>query len=536
MQPGTPESGNVDVLLASLRQAMFSDEVDTALNLAELLSAHIDNGMPPDAAARLQNAVGAVFLAADELERAAGVFKRAADNADLAGEPELRARIALNQGLLAAYCGFHEAGRLSCAKGRAALAAVRPRQALRGLVDIALLWLLEYEDARIEERSSHGATCLAKAAEAAEQAWREVQPSDTPPDLFLKAADALVCFLLKLPDRVARARACFDQVASRCPDATDALRYRLMRAEVELAEGHLEVAQATLLPQDGRWQRCAPWYLLRQLELLAKVRMGSGDLAGAAPVIAAQLKLMQQHARRQVLALPLLVLDARASNPVSSHDNLTYMVHDVRAPLGRIIATLRDGDPAVREAQACAVAERTLGRIDALMRYTRLDTLAPANRTVFDMGSVVDDACEELMWVAEECGVLLSREIDFKLPVFGHKDAVFRSLVNLIDNALKVSPPGNSVEVSCHVQSADALRVVVSDQGPGLPLTYQTMLLEMARAPYQGGSPLLAGGFGLRYVARVARMHGAAVDIDAKPTGCRIALTFCSRGGATRAS
>jgi two-component system sensor histidine kinase MprB len=107
-------------------------------------------------------------------------------------------------------------------------------------------------------------------------------------------------------------------------------------------------------------------------------------------------------------------------------------------------------------------------------------------------------------------------------PCLVHVDpaGVDHAVCNLIDNAIKWSPPGGVV----HVAVADG-RVSVSDRGPGIPPEDLPHIFErFYRAPTARGMP--GAGLGLAIVARVAQTNNATPSVRTGGDGSTFILTF----------
>jgi signal transduction histidine kinase len=91
-------------------------------------------------------------------------------------------------------------------------------------------------------------------------------------------------------------------------------------------------------------------------------------------------------------------------------------------------------------------------------------------------------------------------------------------LVNLLDNALKFSPPGAAVELTLTEQSDGGVSVSVTDHGPGAPPEQRARLFErfsQARtAGFQGGL-----GLGLYLSKHVVERHGGIIEAHFPPAG-----------------
>jgi two-component system phosphate regulon sensor histidine kinase PhoR len=119
-------------------------------------------------------------------------------------------------------------------------------------------------------------------------------------------------------------------------------------------------------------------------------------------------------------------------------------------------------------------------------------------------------------------------------PLHVHADAdrIRQVLVNLLDNALRYSPPGETVTVSVGQDSIlphpSYVTVSVQDRGPGIPLAEQARVFERfyradkSRARKDGGA-----GLGLSIAQTLVEAHGGHITLESSPgqgTTVRFAL------------
>lgn len=101
----------------------------------------------------------------------------------------------------------------------------------------------------------------------------------------------------------------------------------------------------------------------------------------------------------------------------------------------------------------------------------------------------------------------------------GNRQLLHRALFNLVENAVKYSPTGGTVEVSAR-QTGGLIQIQVTDQGPGIPEECRQQIFEpffrvdRARSRRQGGT-----GLGLALVRAIAQFHGGSVRAEPGPNG-----------------
>lgn len=208
------------------------------------------------------------------------------------------------------------------------------------------------------------------------------------------------------------------------------------------------------------------------------------------------------------------------------------IAHELRTPLARIRADLEEldgaGDAATREAliaQANESAARLQSTFDALLRIARIEAgrHALAADSV-NLSALVADAAELYAPAAEAEGLRLDIAVEPGIRVWGDRDLLFQAVANLIDNAVKYTPPGGSVRVALTREGAGA-RIGVADDGPGVGADDLPRITErFFRAPAQAAA---AGqGLGLALVDAVARCHHAELTFQNANPGLAATLSL----------
>ena len=211
------------------------------------------------------------------------------------------------------------------------------------------------------------------------------------------------------------------------------------------------------------------------------------------------------------------------------------VAHDLRTPMTRLRTRLersRDRAASVeefREAidQGLAWIDQTLAMVDAVLRIGEIEH--GRRRAAFaavDLASIVAEVAEFHEPVAEEKGVALCLLAPDVVPVVeGDRDLLFEALSNLVDNAVKFTPPGGEVRIGLS-RDEGATTVAVQDTGPGIPERERAQVFgRFHRTEPARSSP--GNGLGLSLVAAVAKLHGLTVDLGGGPTGgCRVAMIW----------
>jgi two-component system sensor histidine kinase KdpD len=204
---------------------------------------------------------------------------------------------------------------------------------------------------------------------------------------------------------------------------------------------------------------------------------------------------------------------------------LASVSHDLRTPLTTIRALAQDiqTDGSRARSHAGVIVEQAdrLGKLVAdVLDLSRLRAGA------FTMNPEANTA-EDLLGAAvrQFSGVpgahRIETVIDYTRPaLLGTFDFVqsLRVLTNLIENALRCSPPSTAVTVSV-TETGSNLSFQVADRGPGVPVSEQQQIFEPFYRP--NGSPADAGaaGLGLSIARRLAESQGGRVFYADRPGG-----------------
>ncbi len=212
---------------------------------------------------------------------------------------------------------------------------------------------------------------------------------------------------------------------------------------------------------------------------------------------------------------------------------ISSVSHELRTPLTAIKGWSETLQAAPADAQLTAQglavigkeAQRLYGLVEELLDFSRmesghiklrqepLDVLAELEEAVFLYGDR-----------AEKAGVRLQYcEGEHLPPVMGDGDRLKQVFVNLLDNAVKYSRPGDRIRVEAAAVPG-AVQVVISDTGVGIAAEE---LPRIRQKFYQVDPNAPGSGLGLSLVDEIVRLHGGTVDMDSEPgVGTTVTVTL----------
>jgi two-component system, OmpR family, sensor histidine kinase KdpD len=218
---------------------------------------------------------------------------------------------------------------------------------------------------------------------------------------------------------------------------------------------------------------------------------------------------------------------------------LDAMAHELKTPLTSVMAAtsalLADPDQPNR-AEMLRIAGEEASRLNRLIEDSL--EMASLDSTEIRLHPEYADACE----IVRDVIASMRHQIDGR-PIEVRCDEklagglldphlIKLALRQVLDNALKYSPPGTPVRVN--VLNGDGRIVVeIIDHGPGIPDGEQSRVFDRL---YRGGSPAVRQvpgmGLGLSIAQNIVRAHGGEIAVDSQPeqTAFRVSLPV-SRDG-----
>ncbi|MCL4532318.1 MAG: heavy metal sensor histidine kinase [Actinobacteria bacterium] len=200
--------------------------------------------------------------------------------------------------------------------------------------------------------------------------------------------------------------------------------------------------------------------------------------------------------------------------------------HELRTPLSVIASQVDVTLERPRSAREYQEALRVVGHevdrmrrlVSELLALARADSgQAGLEQEALALDELAEAVTSELQALADARGVRLGLGRVEPTVVLGDESRLMQLLSNLIDNAIKYTPPGGKVTVSVECRDG-SMALAVSDTGIGIPSEHLPHLLERfyrvdkARSRSEGGT-----GLGLAICDWIARAHGGRIEVASNP-------------------
>lgn len=199
--------------------------------------------------------------------------------------------------------------------------------------------------------------------------------------------------------------------------------------------------------------------------------------------------------------------------------------HELRSPITSIqgfIEAIVDGKNPDETPKYLAIIQKETHRIarlvNELLVISRYDAeVEPFNMETFPVQNVIKRAINSLQPQASEKNFEIRTAIAQELPAgFGDEDKIEQVIHNLLENAIRYSPPSSGVLITANYQNSYII-VEVTDSGAGIPeaelprIWERFYRLDKARSRDQGGT-----GLGLAIVKEIIRKHGGKIAVESE--------------------
>ncbi len=251
--------------------------------------------------------------------------------------------------------------------------------------------------------------------------------------------------------------------------------------------------------------------------------------------------------RNNLIGRLLVLRDMTEQKQLSDYrEEITNLVvHDLRSPLGALISGLSMVEQNISSEEdrialqpllniSTTGAYNLLNQVDSLLDIARWEVAGiPLQRSSAALQDVIANAVQTLVLGLQVASVTLRVETpDTPLVVRIDAELIRRVLVNLIDNAMRYTPPGGDILVLArqHPENPQKVLVSIADSGPGIPEAEHASVFlrfkQISSSVVQRGTK--GSGLGLYFCKLVVEAHGEQIRVesDCPLSGACITLTL----------
>ncbi|WP_298438926.1 ATP-binding protein [Geobacter sp.] len=230
-----------------------------------------------------------------------------------------------------------------------------------------------------------------------------------------------------------------------------------------------------------------------------------------------------------------LLLEKLASAIEAQKRFVADAAHELRTPLAAVGLQVRVLERSAGNAERTEALERLKEGIDRaarlvgqLLALARIEPEAPPLFSNVALTELTEEIVAERARIAMEKGVDLGMTESDAVTVTGEEEALRAMIGNLVDNAVRYTPPGGTVDVAVRRGEHEAVIEVV-DTGPGIPAVDRERVFDRF---FRRGENTTGSGLGLAIVKSAVERHGGSITLtDAdEGKGLKVSVTLpCSR-------
>jgi signal transduction histidine kinase len=250
---------------------------------------------------------------------------------------------------------------------------------------------------------------------------------------------------------------------------------------------------------------------LRELSIAAS-RIGQAVARGQSPAPLSEDGLVREFA--DVAAAMNVVLARLSQSLHSQRQFIADAAHELRTPLAILLLEVARLPPDARRDRLKDDLKNLGNLVNELLRFAQAEELLAEKLEPVDVAAIAQKVSGEAAVVA----INRQQLIELNRPpspvvTAGNSTLIEIAVRNLVDNALKYSPPHTTITV--YVEEGPT--VIVDDCGPGIPTSLRdTVFQRFWRADPHAGN---GAGVGLALVRRIAELHNGRVWLEERATG-----------------
>lgn len=197
-------------------------------------------------------------------------------------------------------------------------------------------------------------------------------------------------------------------------------------------------------------------------------------------------------------------------------DTLSFISHDIRAPLGAAIMLLNDEDSNKHLPRIARMLNKSLGMADDFLQSSRAEMADVAKFQDLDLVSLLQQAVDDVYAAARVRSIKFEISlVEAGLWLKGDSGLLQRAISNVLLNALKYSPENSTVKITLAEFSNEAV-LKITDAGLGIaPEKIARLFKRFSRVEGVHQAPE-GSGLGLYFVDVTIRKHQGSVSVESE--------------------
>jgi signal transduction histidine kinase len=204
---------------------------------------------------------------------------------------------------------------------------------------------------------------------------------------------------------------------------------------------------------------------------------------------------------------------------------LSLVSHDLKTPIAKIQAGVerlgRELNLTERQQELLQSIENSNNELKnyilSILNLSRIESQQVIlNKKSNDINLLIQKTLKRLRPLAQQKSITIEERLETLFSVECDEDLMRQVLANLIDNAIKYSPPQSQVIVSS-TEEKGSVRVLVKDSGPGIPKDQlPKMFRKFSRISNPSTKPVSGSGLGLYLSKFFIEMHGGSIRVESE--------------------
>lgn len=227
------------------------------------------------------------------------------------------------------------------------------------------------------------------------------------------------------------------------------------------------------------------------------------------------------------------MLDRIVDLMANLRDVANNIAHDLRTPLSRLGRRLEEAqNESTSDTLGALAIEAAIGEcndiidtFNSILSITQIENISPdaifSDVSLAEVLTTIEDNYAPLL---EDEMRPFSLSIGEDIIIRGERAMLLQLLANLVENAMKHTPPGTPVHLALERHQGRA-RLCVEDRGPGIPPHAHDKVFERFYR-LQTSRSTMGSGLGMSFVAAIAKLHKAEIQLEDANPGLRVVVDF----------